>query len=210
MEKIIVRKIIRECLEEAFIDEMAYPESFNFEGFRNIKSFAGKIKYAQQHLLGKVGAGSARAVFKIDNEKVIKVALNKKGIAQNSSESEGFKQNYDIIARVFGVDQDDMWIEMELAKKITPKRLKELTGISLDELGTWLAQQRGQKTYRKNINLEENEFAEDVREFAGDYDYPVPGDFNRISSYGEVLRNGVPKVVLVDFGADKDVINTYY
>lgn len=209
MEKRIIRQIIRESIDELLgegcIDEMAYPENFNIEEFKNIKSFAGKVKYAQLHLLGKVGAGSSRAVFKIDDEKVIKIAMNKKGLAQNLSESEGFKQNYDILARVFDIDQDDMWIEMELAKKITfPKRFEQLVGTTVQELEQWLRSKRGLVMWGKFTDLGENEFAEDLWNFIEDYDYPVPGDFGRLSSYGEVLRDGKPTVVVIDFGFDKN------
>lgn len=211
-----IRVLIRECLDEMFcegkdfvIDEMAYPISFNFDEFKNIKSFAGKQKYAKERLLGKVGAGSSRAVFKVDDEKVIKIAINDKGISQNSAEAEGCKQNYDVLARVFDVDQDDMWVEMELAKKITPKRFKELTGTSPEEVATWLATQRGMKMWGPDIDLSENEFAIELEDFVGAYQYPVPGDFGRISTYGEVLRDGKPTVVVIDFGFDENTKDIY-
>lgn len=211
----LIRKIIRECIDGMFcessdyvIDEMAYPTSFNFEEFKNIKSFAGKQRYAKEHLLGKVGAGSSRAVFKIDDEKVLKVALNDRGISQNNAESEGYKQNYDVLARVFDVDYDDMWIEMELAKKIAPKRFMQLTGTNPDEVATWLSNQRGTMKFDVR-DLSENYFATELKEFTDDYQYPVPGDFGRISSYGEVVRDGVPKVVVVDFGFDEGTSSEY-
>jgi len=214
----LIRKIIRECIDgllcensDYVMDEMAYPTSFNPEEFKNIKSFAGKQRYAKEHLLGKVGAGSSRAVFKIDDEKVLKVALNDRGISQNRAEAEGYKQNYDVLARVFDVDYDDMWIEMELAKKIAPKRFMQLTGTNPDEVATWLAKQRGTTGWRNTDvrDLNENDFALELQEFTDDYQYPVPGDFGRISSYGEVLRDGVPKVVVVDFGFDEGTSSEY-
>ncbi len=212
-----IRKLIKECLDEIFcegqdfiIDEMAYPADFNAEEFKNIKSFAGKQKYARERLLGKVGAGSSRAVFKIDDEKVLKVALNQKGLSQNLAEAEGYKQNYDVLARVFDVDYDDMWIEMELAKKISPKRFNQLTGTSPEEVADWLECQRyGGRKCSTTGKLEENDFAMDLQNFTGDYQYPVPGDFGRISTYGEVLRDGKPTVVVIDFGFDENTRDIY-
>jgi len=214
-----IRRLIKECLDEIFcegddfvIDEMAYPTNFNFEEFKNIKSFAGKQKYARERLLGKVGAGSSRAVFKIDDEKVLKVALNQKGLSQNMAEAEGYKQNYDVLARVFDVDYDDMWVEMELAKKISPRRFKELTGTSPEDVSQWLAYQRGQKTWGNVADLKklkDNDFAVDLENFTGDYQYPVPGDFGRISTYGEVLRDGKPTVVVIDFGFNTSTEDIY-
>ena len=195
------------------VDEMAYPTEFSFEKFRSITSFAGRIKYAKQMLLGRVGSGSGRAVFRIDDEKVLKVALNGKGVQQNSVESEGYKQNYDVLARVFDVDPEDTWIEMELAKKINPSRFQQLTGVSLEEMVEWLGHITGKVRYgarqETTRDLGENEFAESIRNFAGDYDYPIPGDFGRINSYGEVLRDGRPTVVVVDFGFDSSTERIY-
>ena len=217
MEKLVVRKLIRECIDEMVceghdfvMDEMAYPASFNFEEFKNIKSFAGKQKYAKERLLRKVGAGSSRAVFKIDDEKVLKVALNNKGLAQNLAESEGYKQNYDALARVFDIDEDDMWIEMELAKRITSeKRFKQLTDTTPNELVQWLMYRSSNKWAKPIVNLDDNEFYQDMQDFVFDYQYPVPGDFNRLATYGEVLRDGKPKVVVIDFGYDQNTHDIY-
>lgn len=205
-------------LEEDIIDEMAYPASFNPEEFENIKSFAGKQKYVKERLLGKMGTGSARAVFKIDDEKVIKVALNNKGIAQNETEINNWAYSYDVLAKVFDSDIDNMWLEMELANKTTPKRFEQLTGLSIDDLSDFLRMSRGE-TPRFNrlskdkfdiIINDEGTWGRELSNFVNDYDYPIPGDFNRISSYGEVLRDGKPTIVLIDFGFDRSVSATHY
>ena len=94
---------------------------------------------------------------------------------------------------------------MELAKKITfPKRFEQLVGTTVQELEQWLRSKRGLVMWGKFTDLGENEFAEDLWNFIEDYDYPVPGDFGRLSSYGEVLRDGKPTVVVIDFGFDKN------
>ena len=212
-----VRSIVRKCLEESFImgeeviDEMAYPDSFNFDEFKSIGSFAGRIKYAREKLLGKAGQGSSRAVFRVDSEKVIKIALNSKGIAQNEAESEGYKQQYDVLARVFDIDEQNYtWLEMELAKKVTPNRFKQLTGFKADDLRTWIPEQRGERVYNTvNHELDDNEFANDLLHFIQDFDYPSFNDFGRESSFGEVSRDGVPKIVVVDFGYDKNTEDIY-
>ena len=36
------------------------------------------------------------------------------------------------------------------------------------------------------------------------------GDFGRISSYGEVNRNGKDKVVLTDYGLTEDIFKNFY
>jgi hypothetical protein len=106
-------------MNDILIDE-AYPESFNMESFKQLKTFAERIRYCEEHL-SKIGAGSSRIVYKIDDEKVLKLAKNNKGIAQNEAEYDIFKTAYyadNLAAEVFDVDDHYLWIEMELAEKM--------------------------------------------------------------------------------------------
>ena len=81
MKKIIVT----EAQYMKIINEMAYPVSFNMDEFKMLKTFAARIKYCQARLQ-RISSGSSRIVYKIDNEKVLKLAKNRKGIAQNEAE----------------------------------------------------------------------------------------------------------------------------
>lgn len=211
-----LRKTIREFVEEFLSEE--YPTNFSFEEFDNIKSYNGKLKYANERL-EKLGSGSARVVYKVDNEKVLKIAKNKKGIAQNSVEAEGYLQNYDIVARVFDTDKDDFWVEMEWAKKLSPKRFEQLTGLKIESVTNYLTYKKKYQNYNNKPapeikdflqKSEENEFIQNLWELIEEYNMIYPGDFTRISSYGEVTRDGKQKVVLVDFGLTSSVYYDYY
>lgn len=219
--RILIREEIAKFLDKSIMDEMAYPTSFNFNELKNIKSFSGKVKYVQYHLGKKIGKGSSRAVFRVDDEKVLKVALNKRGLIQNESEAQPFKQNYGITAKVFDADPDDIWVEMELAKKVNPRRFEELAGVSIKDLQhylsyrNWLNDPKERAKYSMNIDpdlkatMDENEFVSDLTNLIADYAYPMPGDFGRISTYGEVTREGEPTLVLVDFGLSSDASSLY-
>jgi hypothetical protein len=202
-----------------------YPATWNKDEFEKITSFAGKLKYAATHL-PKIASGSGRAVFKIDDTKVLKIAKNKKGLAQNNVESEYLLQKYDITARTFDRGDDvknigPFWIEMELAKKVGKKRFEELTGITLDELHTHLMYNSARRKY--NVapprtpedasyleKIQNNEFVIDLTGLMADYDFPDIGDMTRLSTYGEVNRDGKPKIVLVDFGLTNTVFYDFY
>ena len=80
MKKIIVT----ESQYMKIIDEMAYPVSFNMAEFKTLTTFSERIRYCQTRLQ-RISSGSARIVYKIDNEKVLKLAKNRKGIAQNEA-----------------------------------------------------------------------------------------------------------------------------
>lgn len=202
-----------------------YPTAWNKDEFEKIASFSGKLKYAATHL-PKIASGSGRAVFKIDDSKVLKIAKNKKGLAQNRVESEYLLQNYDITARTF--DRGDevknigpFWLEMELAKKVGKKRFEELTGVTMDELHTHLMYNSTRRKYKVAPprtpedaayleKIQNNEFVIDLTNLIADYDFPDIGDMTRLSTYGEVIRDGKPKIVLVDFGLTKTVWDDYY
>jgi hypothetical protein len=57
--------------------------------------------------------------------------------------------------------------------------------------------------------LWENEFAYDMFNFLGNYQPPIE-DLLRLSTYGVVKRNGADSIVMIDYGLDDDVYNTYY
>ena len=190
--------------------------------FSQIKGYAGKLRYADTHL-AKIASGSGRTVYRIDGEKVLKIAKNKKGVAQNNVEAEPFLQQYDLTARVFTTgpanSDDCLYLEMELVKKIGRNRFKELAGVSIEELADYLEyydQRRKPKSaFERKFSPEflakmgENEFVQSLVSLDADYDFAV-GDQKRLSTWGEVLRDGSPKVVLVDFGLTTSVYDQFY
>jgi hypothetical protein len=209
--------IMLEC--RTFFSDLTedYPPSFSMEEFNKIGSYARKLRYANAHLT-RLASGSGRTVFKVDEQKVLKIAKNRKGLAQNSVEAEGYLQNYDIVAKVFETDQNDIWIEMELAKKVSKSRFAALTGVTIEQVDRCVR-------YTTYINkghpsvaadkaavedlLANNEFIIDLVSLNADYDMAT-GDQGRLSTYGEVLRDGKPRIVLVDFGLTNQVYNDFY
>ena len=226
----VLRKKIRTILENEMIDEF-YPASFSFDEFKNIKSYSGKLKYAENNLK-KLKSGSARTVYVVDDEKVLKVAKNKKGLEQNSVEADRYLQNYDIVAKVFETDDNDYWVEMELAKPVNKSRFAQLTGMSIGTIETYFdniskikrwtqSNSSTLKPTEKYFNYTkhkiklieesygENKFFQDLIQMINEYDM-APGDYGRLSSYGEVIRDGKPTIVVVDFGLTYSVWDNYY
>ena len=62
-------------LQDEKYDEAIYPTGWDFEEFKNLPSFAARVKYVTRNL-GKLGAGSSRLVFDIDPQTVFKLAKN--------------------------------------------------------------------------------------------------------------------------------------
>lgn len=208
--------------------EEDYPEHWDIETFISLTSFSKRVAYCNEHLQ-RLASGSSRIAYKIDDEKVLKLAKNKKGIAQNEVEADGFVQKaYDsIVAKVFNVDQNRLWLEMELAKKITPARFEHLLGFSIDYLSYYLRifemennpSKFNAKYYINSLKsripadvkdlLDNSEFVNSITSLMVDMDMPA-GDLGRISSYGEVVRNGNPTVVIIDLGLTNRVYSDFY
>jgi hypothetical protein len=215
-----IRLQIRNVLKEALMGE-DYPETWNIEEFKKLNSFKDRIKYCSEHL-EKISSGSSRIVYKIDDEKVLKLAKNKKGLAQNEIEIEygNYYDISDIVAKVFESDENNLWVEMELAKKVTPNIFKNVVGISFEDYAngmryhyyTNIKPSRYRFPSIKPENMDEmweNEFTYRMLSFMGDYDIPV-GDLARLSTYGLTKRDGQDTIVMIDYGLTSDVYDNYY
>lgn len=207
---------------EAETIEEDYPTNFSMEEFKALPSFAARIRYAEERL-PRISSGSARIVYKIDGEKALKLAKNKAGVAQNEVEyyQSGSYDISNIVARVFDADEENfLWIEMELAKKMNKPDFKRITGFDFNDYAKAMhnygldsgVMRHG---YKHNVDKEvvermwEDEFVYAMFDYIPSYDIP-PGDLMKTSSYGIVDRDGEEEIVLIDYGFNKSVHAEYY
>jgi len=206
-----------DIVENMMIED--YPSSFDMEHFKTLRSFAQRVKYCEEHLK-RISSGSSRIVYMIDNTKVLKLAKNQKGLAQNEVEIQWGQDSYfgSILAHTFMYHPDDLWVEMELARKVTKKDFQRLTECNIEEMNVYLRNFNEINHGKRPIfsmdpevkeRLDENEFVQSIQEFMVNIDAPA-GDFGRLNSYGIVQRNGQDDIVLIDFGLTNDVYQTYY
>lgn len=197
-----------------------FVEGFDLEKFLMMTSFAEKVRYANEKLQ-RIASGSARIIYKIDDKKVLKLAKNAKGIAQNEVESDGFINSAygDIIAKVLEEDKDARWIVSEYAKKITPSRFKQLLGASISDFYKYLYMRMNRNKRSKELtfhiqydipkevkeHLDNTDFFNELLDMMVNFDMPV-GDFGRISTFGEI--DG--RLVITDYGLTQDVYKTHY
>jgi len=229
----LIKKLLRESFEqyqdlneEAFTfleNDLTedYPSSFDMDEFKSLTSFAARTRYCEEHLQ-RISSGSSRIVYKIDDEKVLKLAKNKKGLAQNEVEGE-YSQYHDIediVARVFDIHPDNLWIEMELARKLTKGNFKQITGFNWEDytkvIHNYGIDHSGRgRGFRYDVDksieeeMWENEFTYEMLSFIGNYGVPT-GDLIRTSSYGVVKRDGQDAIVMIDYGLTSDVYTSYY
>jgi hypothetical protein len=196
-----------------------YPTSFDHNVFKTLNSFAKRKEYCDQHLQ-KIAQGSGRIVYAVDNKMVLKLAKNARGIAQNNVESSLGNDSYieDICATVYDSHPDDHWLEMERAKKLTPQRFKQLLGFDVQQLGNYLYnydQENNSGRYRRSVDpnqvelIRNHDITRSLIELITNFNL-MPDDLGAITSYGEVMREGKPDVILVDFGYNDEVYMDYY
>lgn len=219
-----LRLLIREAIKNISLKE-DYPSGFDFNTLNSITSFKQRVDYCDSNLQ-KLKQGSARIVYSVDDEKVLKLAWNKKGIAQNESEIDFSKEvNLEgVLARITNYAEDFSWIEMELALKPKKSDFKRVIGFSFEDYSAALFNhaidagsiKNGMHKMNKEPissevveNMWEEEFMQDMFDIIGTYGIPV-GDLLRISSYGIVKRDGKEFMVLVDYGLTEDVLNDFY
>lgn len=220
--------IISEEQYNYLMNEMAYPTSFNMDVFKNLSTFAKRIEYCQSRLQ-RLSSGSSRIVYKVDNEKVLKLAKNRKGIAQNECEaSDYYKKSIGCFAEVYEYDDNYLWIEMQLARKAKLSDFKRILGVDFKVVcdfitDYWNSYSRGR--WPRTISPESKKifdsewFQEQMEnyslftylaEYLGNYQPDIIGDLMRLSSWGVVTDNGEESLVIIDFGLDDNVYNEYY
>ena len=208
-----IKTLIRECIDEVLSED--YPPSWNKEEFEKISSYAGKLRYANSHLQ-KLASGSGRTVYIIDETKVLKMAKNRKGVAQNEVEVDwGAQDMYgEIITKFYDHSDNFYWVEMDRAERISPKKFEQLVGVKFEDFCDYL-DSRANQPYQKKLDpelmakIEETEFPNKVADFMLVFGKGV-GDLKRINSYGKIRRDGVEKIVIVDFGLTDQVFNDFY
>lgn len=222
--------IISENQLKFIIKEMAYPQTFNMDEFKSIRSFKDRIEYCKQRLR-RLGAGTSRIVFEIDNEKVLKLAKNSKGIGQNQEEIRMGNDMYasNCFAEVYDYDNTGTFLEMERARPAKESDFERLVGFpfdmycdfitrcALNYLGNrnknpWIRVNHAYDDAYNNLidEWDSDLFIYNVFEYMQNFQLITWGDLTRISSYGVVNRNGQEEMVIIDFGFTEDVYNNYY
>lgn len=216
------KTIILNSLQIKQINE-AMNDTFSYEELGNIRALSKRVAYCKQHLGNPIGNGSSRMVFQIDDEKVLKLAKNQKGIAQNNIEADWGAQNYGVLPNLYKVADDDSYLVTEYVLPAKPQDFQVCLGMSFEDFCNFVkkcfksyASSRQSFGVSSNIDddkfseiLENNEWLNQFYTYLSDYQPPL-GDLTRIANYGMCQRNGQPEIVLLDSGLSQQVWNDYY
>lgn len=166
-----------------------------------------------------VSSGSSRKVYKVSNTKVLKLAKNAKGSAQNDTEADWALPKYGCVSDWYTVSNNDsIWILSELCYKAKQRDFRTKLGISWRDYINYvryICSERNPRDYRYfHIErpekfsewIEEENLLGYIYEYIGDFNPPC-GDLMRISSYG---INTAGEIVLVDSGLSESVLSNHY
>jgi hypothetical protein len=216
--KIIIWESQLETIIKSDIDE-DYPMSWDIEEFKKLNSFASRIKYCEHHLK-RISSGSSRIVYLIDDTKVLKLAKNKKGIAQNNVEID-FSEDYmwdGLIAEIFDHDPNGLWVEMELARKVSDKSFREIIGVSFNDYCDAIRYHSNSLKPKKFFNekepenmseMWENEYVYSIFDLISGYNLII-GDLCKLNTYGIISKDGDDKIVIIDYGLTNEVYDSFY
>lgn len=204
----------------------AQDDTFSLEELSSIRSFRGRYNYCVQHLGNHIGKGSSRATFQLDDEKVLKLAINEKGIAQNSQEGQKdyYLEQLDVVPQLFETDENYGWIISEYVLPAKSQDFKVCLGV--DEktfyrfiITDWVERcgTSRDKQYQAHNMLSQEQYEELLDnenlipwdDYIGNYRPPF-GDMISRRNYGMAMRNGYPTIVLLDSGLTDEIYNQYY
>jgi len=211
-------RLVEHAIEEDVLDEMPLPPDWDAAVFDAETPFATRVKYAQARAR-KLGKGSSRVAFAIPyegRETVLKIALNRKGLAQNEVEAEIMRDHYvknlDIVIPMIDYDErtaQPTWLHVELATKAKAGDFVKACGTSLEDLVAYVGQHLGHHQFRfrkpSRIPDVDAELTNHFMDLVGNYDLPLP-DLERLANWG-IYQN---RPVLVDVGLSTVVYDEFY
>lgn len=183
--------------------------------YKTRHSFAGLKRIMDETTAEYICSGTGRLVYRISDTRVIKIAKNNAGLAQNGVEADWGIRNLGVAAEWYDVSEDYVWIEAEFCKKAKVSDFREKTGHSFKYCCDCLRYYNSQNQPRTFISYSKPEgydetwdedFLGSMYYYIGSFDVPV-GDLVRISSYG-INQKG--EIVLTDTGLNNYVYEQYY
>lgn len=220
--KILINEKQEQLLHKCFLKE-AMGETFSFDELKSIKSFKGRFDYCSKTLGPTQGRGSSRVVFQLSDDKVLKLALNQKGIAQNEAECNWGVQSYDVVPEIFKESDTDNYYFL-VSEYVLPATEEDFEQIFDFDFTTfcqclvafWKCYNPQGRCYISPMDNQSLEVllndSDDLNSFynyMADYRVPI-GDVIRIQNYGMTNRSGQPQIVLLDSGLNDDVWNKHY
>ena len=217
-----VRNLIHEAMEAGFsVQDLKNTLMNDLQVVKDHAEYRVKINhflkggydYCVKMLGEPIGKGSSRAVFQIDDTRVLKLATNMKGIAQNKAEVAVYNQTADKTFMPIIYNDSDMenyfYVIAEYVLPAEEDDFKNVIGIPFDTFE--------EIVYNDKIEdvIEDHKYSPKVR---GLFQYMLTmskigvniDDWFYIDNWGLAKRNGKAAMVTLDNGFTNYVANHFY
>ena len=217
-----VRNLIHEAMEAGFsAQELKNALSGDLQGVKDRSTYMDKVGhffkdgyYYCVKMLGEpISKGSSRAVFQIDDTRVLKLAFNMKGIAQNKAEATLYNQATDKKFMPIVYNDSDMenyfYVISEYVLPAEYEDFKKVVGIPFYSLESFISNNKLEYAMKRYEDMPEVhellQYLITMSNMGVDiFDWTV------ISNWGLTKRNGKTMVVTLDNGFTTSVANNFY
>lgn len=166
-------------------------------------------RWCEENKLELIGKGSSRLVYRYNDTQVIKVAIGEEGTAQNQEEY----KNYDILLPFLpqiDIDASDLeGFKFLVAECVTPLKnrieFEKLFNVRFHDFTVALQMAKWGKKGKYSNELQFLDIFRYITEKK-----PFLKDLLLPSSYGYVIENDRPRLMLVDNGLNNDIFTNLY
>ncbi|MCD8206940.1 MAG: hypothetical protein LUD72_03285 [Bacteroidales bacterium] len=170
-----------------------------------IPTFEDRYNFCLKAYGEPIGKGSAREVFQITDDKVLKLATNNDGLGQNLRESDYYNSVFDIFPLVYDADGNGKWIISEYVLPATEEDFKRCFGFDFEKFRyfIWACYAASEdaispmKPSERNWLIEENNDLGLIDWYIQEENPPMT-DLMKMDNYG---LNSKGKIVLLDSGS---------
>ena len=217
-----VRKLIHEAMEAGFsVQDLKNTLMNDIQGVKDRSNYKEKVGhflkggyYYCVKMLGEpISKGSARAVFQIDDTRVLKLAYNMRGVAQNKAEVTVYQQAPDKKFMPIVYNDSDMenyfYVISEYVLTAEYEDFKKVVGIPFYLLESFISNNKlesAMKSYEDMPKVHDLlQYLITMSNMGVDiFDWTV------ISNWGLTKRNGREAIVTLDNGFTTTVANNFY
>lgn len=191
--------------------------SFSLKELDGIWDYEDKFEYCCEHLGEPIGEGSSRAVFQIDDNRVLKLASDNVGVTQNDIEINYYErfEHLGLFPMIYGNSEDSEWIISEYVLPLSKEDVWQLLGVEMNEFYSIIVSmeyyERGQTRYDQYYTVMERStlnkyilkypFFKALNEYIRESDCFI-GDLISLDNLGLANRNQKPHIVILDSGLD--------
>ena len=217
-----VRNLIHEAMEAGFsAQELKNTLMNDLQGVKDRSTYMDKVGhflkdgyYYCVKMLGEpIGKGSSRAVFQIDDTRVLKLAINMKGVAQNKAEVMVYNQAPDKTFMPIIYNDSDMesyfYVISEYVLPAEEEDFKKVVGIPFYRLESLISNKKLESAMK---SYEDMPKVHDLLQYLitmSNMGVEI-FDWTTISNWGLAKRNGKPAIVTLDNGFTQNVVNHFY